>query len=160
MALVAAFAVAAAGCGRQQPDEGEGRQVEPMVQELQTMTARFAPVDLSADIATLPPNEQQTLAKLVEAARVFDALFLRQVWAGNEPMLLALLNDPSELGRARLRYFLINKGPWSRLDHNQPFIPGAPSKPPQGNFYAAGATKEEVEAWLKTLSSAERARAT
>src|SRR5687768_16205241 len=75
-------------------------------------------------------------------------------------MLLALLNDPSELGRACLRYFLINKGPWSRLDHNQPFIPGAPSKPPQGNFYAAGATKEEVEAWLKTLSSAEGARAT
>ena len=105
-------------------------------------------------LSTLPPNERQALAKLVEAAKVFDALFLRQVWAGNEPMLLTLLGDTSELGRARLHYFLINKGPWSRLDHNEPFVPGAPPKPPQGNFYPAGATKEEVEAWIKTLPAA------
>ena len=124
------------------------------------MTARFAPVDLTADISKLPQNERQALAKLVDAARVFDALFLRQVWAGNEPMLLTLLGDSSELGRARLHYFLINKGPWSRLDHNQPFVPGAPPKPPQGNFYPAGATKEEVEAWITTLPAAERTRAT
>ncbi len=88
---------------------------------------------------------------------MIDALFLRQVWAGNETMLLDLVRDQSELGRARLHYFLINKGPWSRLDHNEPFIPGAPPKPEQANFYPAGATKAEVEAWLKTLPEAERA---
>ena len=54
------------------------------------MTARFAPVDLTADVAALPGNERQALAKLVEAAKVFDALFLRQVWEGNETMLLDL----------------------------------------------------------------------
>ena len=43
------------------------------------------------------------------------------------------------------------QGPWSRLDHNEPFIPGAPPKPPQANFYPAGATKAEVEAWIKSL---------
>ena len=30
-----------------------------------------------------------------------------------------LVRDQSPLGRERLHYFLINKGPWSRLDHNQ-----------------------------------------
>ena len=55
---------------------------------------------------------------MIRAAQVMDALFLRQVWAGNESMLLALQQDQSPIGRARLRYFLINKGPWSRLDHN------------------------------------------
>jgi hypothetical protein len=100
------------------------------------------------------------LAKLVEAAKVFDALFLRQVWNGNESLLLDLMRDGSPLGRARLHSFLINKGPWSRLDHNEPFIAGVPPKPPEGNFYPAGATKEEVEAWLKTLSAADRTRAT
>ena len=75
-------------------------------------------------------------------------------------MLLDLVRDDSPLGRARLHYFLINKGPWSRLDDNEPFIAGAPTKPPQGNFYPAGATKDEVEAWFKTLPAAERARAT
>ena len=131
-----------------------------MVQELLAKTARFAPVDLTADISGLAPNERQALARLVEAARVFDALFMRQVWAGNESMLLSLLGDPSDLGRARLHYFLLNKGPWSRLDHNEPFVSGAPPKPPQANFYPAGATKEEVDVWLKTLSPAERTRAT
>jgi len=56
-------------------------------------------------------------------------------------MLLDLLHDQSALGTARLRYFILNMGPWSRLDANAAFIPGAPPKPPQANFYPAGATK-------------------
>ena len=78
---------------------------------LQEMTARFAPVDLSADLSALPANERQALAKLVDAARVLDALYLRQVWAGNASMLQALAHDTSDLGQARLRYFL---RPWRR----------------------------------------------
>ena len=124
------------------------------------MAARFAPVELTADISSLPTNERQALARLVEAAKIFDSLFLRQVWSGNESMLLALAQDSSELGRARLHYFLVNKGPWSRLDHNEPFIPGAPPKPPQGSFYPPGSTKEAVESWIKALPTAERTRAT
>ncbi len=131
-----------------------------MLQQLHTMTARFAPVDLTADLSALAPNERQALARLIDAAKVFDALFLRQVWAGNEAMLLTLAGDRSELGQARLRYFLINKGPWSRLDDDEPFVPGAPPKPPQANFYPAGATKDDIDAWLKTLPAAERTRAT
>ena len=61
--------------------------------KLETMAARFAPVDLTADVSKLPANERQALAKLVEAAKVIDALFLRQVWAGNETMLLDLVRD-------------------------------------------------------------------
>lgn len=124
------------------------------------MTARFAPVDLTADLSALPSNERRALARLIEAATVFDALFLRQVWAGNETLLLSLAGDRSELGQARLHHFLINKGPWSRLDDNEPFVPGVPAKPPQANFYPAGATKEEIEGWLTSLPAAERTRAT
>jgi hypothetical protein len=150
MASIVASTVAAAAVHAQQSSS-------PNLEQLKTMTARFAPVDLSADLTSLPANERQALARLVAAGKVMDTLFLRQVWAGNETMLLDLLQDTSELGRARLHYFLINKGPWSRLDENAPFIPGAPKKPEQANFYPAGATKEEVEAWIATLSGAQRA---
>jgi peptidase M49-like protein len=132
----------------------------PDLASLQTMTARFAPVDIGADASKLPAGEQKALAKLVEAAKLMDALFLRQVWAGNESLLLELVRDDSPLGRARLHYFLINKGPWSRLDHNQPFVPGVPEKPESANFYPAGATKPEVERWMASLPESERARAT
>ena len=51
------------------------------------MTARFAPTDISADLSKLSAADRQVLAKLVEASKIMDALFLRQVWAGNEAML-------------------------------------------------------------------------
>jgi hypothetical protein len=132
----------------------------PGADQLKNMSARFAPVDLSADVSKLPSNERQALAKLVDAAKVMDALFLRQVWAGNEPMLLTLLQDTSPVGRERLHYFLVNKGPWSRLDHNDAIVPGAPAKPEQANFYPPDATKNQVEEWLSTLSGSQKTFAT
>ena len=152
MAAIAASAIAA-GAAAQEPRM-------PDLSELNAMTARFAPVDLSADAASLPENERRALARLVDAARVMDALFLRQVWSGNETMLLDLLRDTSDLGRARVRYFLLNKGPWSRLDENRPFVPGAPPKPTEGNFYPAGAAKSDVDAWIAALPEAQRTAAT
>ncbi len=132
----------------------------PDLAELQAMTPRFAPVEVSADISRLPSSEQKALAKMVEAGLIMDTLFLRQVWSGNENMQSQLQKDNSPLGKARLHYFLINKGPWSRLDSYTPFIPGAPKKPEGANFYPSGATKAAIETWLKTLSETERARAT
>jgi hypothetical protein len=127
---------------------------------LDTMAARFAPTDIVADISRLSPADRQVLAKLVQASKIMDALYLRQVWAGNEAMLLDLVRDQTPEGRARLHYFLINKGPWSRLDDNEVFVPGAPPKSAGANYYPEGATKEELERWIATLPPAERARAT
>jgi hypothetical protein len=131
----------------------------PTLQQLETMSARFAPAELGADVSALPANERQALVRMIEAAKIFDVLFLRQVWAGNEPLLLDLARDRSDVGQARLHYFLLNKGPWSRLDHFEPFIPGVPKKPEGANFYPAAATKADVEAWLKTLPAADRDKA-
>ncbi len=134
--------------------------VLPDLAQLQRMAARFAPVDIGADLSALPANERQALARLVRAGRVMDGIFLRQVWGGNPALLVDLAGDQSALGRARLHYFLINKGPWSRLDHDAPFVPGVPAvKPDAANFYPAGAGKAEVENWIKTLE-AERPAAT
>jgi hypothetical protein len=127
---------------------------------LQQMTARFSPTEITADLSSLPASDRRVLGKLVEASKVVDALFLRQVWEGNEAMLLDLVRDGSAAGRARLHYFLINKGPWSRLDHHEVFIPGAPPKPAAANFYPAGASKADLEKWLASLPEAERPRAT
>jgi hypothetical protein len=132
----------------------------PDLKKLETMAKRFAPVEISADISKLPLREKQALAKLVSAGLIMDSLFMRQVWAGNESMLLDLLKDQTPLGRARLHYFLINKGPWSRLDNNEVFLPGAPPKPAEANFYPTGASKQEIEAWLNGLSAIENSRAT
>ena len=128
--------------------------------ELEKKAARFAPTDLGADLSAFTAADRQVLGKLIEASKLVDALFLRQVWFGNEATLLDLLRDSSAEGHARLHYFLINKGPWSRLDGDEVFVPGAPPKPPGANFYPADATKAEIEKWIQSLPDAERRRAT
>jgi hypothetical protein len=128
----------------------------PDAKQLQAQAARFGTVELAPDVTALPESERAALAKLVEAAQIMDALFLRQVWAGNETLLIALAADPSPLARARLDNFLLNKGPWSRLDHDAPFMPGVPTKPAGANFYPEDATKEEIESWFASLPAAEQ----
>ena len=150
-------AVALAGlCGALAAAQG-GRVSEAA--RLQQMAARFAPTEIRVDVSKLTPADRKVLAKLVEASQIMDALFLRQVWVGNDAMLIDLAGDQSPEGRARLHYFLINKGPWDRLDHNKPFVAGAPEKPAGANFYPEGAAKADIERWMKSLPDAERAKA-
>jgi hypothetical protein len=132
---------------------------ETPAQRLKDIAKQFAPVDLKVDLSSLPINERRALAKIVRAARLMDALFLRQAWSGNAPLLLDLVRDSSPLGKAFLHAFLLNGGPWDRLASNAPFIPGVPPKPPQSDFYPLDATKAEVERWIKSLPPSERAQA-
>jgi peptidase M49-like protein len=132
----------------------------PDTAAIQKMAARFAPTEIGADLSKLSEPDRRVLAKLVEASKIVDALFLRQVWNGNEAMLLDLVRDQSPLGRERLHYFLINKGPWSRIEHNQIFVPGAPPKPAAANFYPEGASKADIERWIQGLPESEKSRAT
>jgi hypothetical protein len=164
MAVASASLIATlAACKAQAPSTpppAPAPAVDKAVSELQSKSARFAPTDLTADITALPANEREALAHMVRAAQVMDALFLEQVWAGNEAMLYTLIKDDSPLGKARLHEFLINKGPWARLDHNAVFIPDAPEKLPSANYYPEGATKADVEKWINSLSGAGKASAT
>src|SRR5262245_16643457 len=139
---------------------GEDMRLLPETARLNQMAARFAPVDIRVDLSKLSPGDRHALASLVQAARITDALFMRQMWAGNESMLLRLMEDTTPLGRARLDYYMINRGPWSQLDDNAVFVPGAPTKPEAANFYPTGATKAEVEAWIGGLEGEAKAAAT
>jgi hypothetical protein len=162
VALVSLVVLALAACSSPTPapkPEPAKEVVVPEQARLQAAAAQYAPTEIGADITKLPANEQQALAKLVQAGWIMDALFLRQAWSGNEGLLLNLLADGSPLGQARLHYFLINKGPWDRLDHNKPFIAGVPAKPEGANFYPAGAAKSDIEAWMKSLPEAQQVQA-
>src|SRR2546421_3771775 len=121
---------------------------------------RFAPTVMTANTARLSPNDRKALQKIIAAAKLYDPLYLRQIWSGNETLLKKLQADPTPLGRMRLHYFMINKGPWSQLDDNQPFIEGVPPRPPTANFYPSDMTKDEFNSWVNTLSAGEKEKAT
>src|SRR6266581_2020082 len=65
----------------------------PDTSRLQAMAARFAPTEIGADLSSLSAVDRQVLAKLIEASKIIDGLFLDQVWAGNAAMLLDLGKD-------------------------------------------------------------------
>ncbi|HKP85188.1 MAG TPA: hypothetical protein VJZ26_03770 [Blastocatellia bacterium] len=122
--------------------------------------SRFAPTEVTADVSHLSDGDRKALDKIIQAAKLMDPIFYRQVWSGNVALKAKLEADTSPVGRERLHYFVINKGPWSRLDKDEPFIPGVPhEKPPQAGFYPDDITKEEFNAWAEGLSEADRNKA-
>ena len=162
LALLSVTFATLSSCGTAQAPGGSPSAggVDPETSALQAKIRQFAPTEITAQVSALPENERQALAKMVEAAQLFDGLFLQQAWADNPAMLARLSADDSAVGRARLHYFLINKGPWDRVDHNKAFIPGAPAKPEMGNYYPADSTKAEVEQWIASLPATAKAEAT
>jgi hypothetical protein len=132
-----------------------------MKSSLAAKIAQYAPTDITADASLLSPGDRQALDKLIEAAKLMDPIFLRQVWSGNAALKAKLEADTSEEGRERYHFFMINKGPWDRRDKNKPFIDGVPQeKPLQAGFYPDDITKDEFNMWIETLSPAEREKAT
>jgi hypothetical protein len=132
----------------------------PDLAQLQQMNARFAPVKLKHDESGLSAGDRKALAKLVDAAKILNFVFMDQLWSGDRALYASLQKDTTPLGKARLHYFWLNKGPWSDLDGHTAFIPGVPERKPLGaNFYPENMTREEFEAWSKKLSPAERQQA-
>ena len=86
--------------------------------------AQFAPVVLEADLSHLPESERQVVAKLIEASRLLDPIFDRQVWAAyprHHERLRAAAEDGGAREQLVLEYFEIMRGPWDRQDHFAPF---------------------------------------
>ena len=124
----------------------------PDLEQLQKMTARFAPTELKVDLSTLSEGDRKALVKLLQAARVIDDIFLTQYWSGNQALYGKLRSDHTALGKARLHYFWLNKSPWSALDNHSAFLPGVPQRKPEGaNFYPESMTKQQFESWVQKL---------
>lgn len=139
---------------------GQGGAGLPSQARLEQMASRFAPTPMRVDITGLSAGDRQALAKLIEAARIFDDVFLQQMWNGNTALLQKLQKDKSPLGRARLHYFWINKGPWSEIDEYKAFLPGVPAhKFPGANFYPEDVTKAQLETWFAALPEDEQQKA-
>jgi hypothetical protein len=87
----------------------------PDLAHLNQMIARFAPVPVKYDTSTLSTQDRQAMPKLIEAARLLNFVFMDQIWSGNRALYAKLQQDATPLGKQRLHYFWLNKGPWSSL---------------------------------------------
>lgn len=132
----------------------------PDLAQLQKMSARFAPTPIRVDVSKLSAGDRNALVKLIEASRILNEVFMHQYWSGDVALHEKLQRDTTPLGKARLHYFWLNKGPWSNIDDDAPFIPGVPATKPLGaNFYPEDMTKAQFESWVATLPAAQQEQA-
>ena len=128
--------------------------------EIEKMKSRFAAAPLRVDTTGLSPGDQQALVKLIQAARILDRVFMQQLWSGNLALYAKLQKDQTPLGKARLDYFWLNKGPWSSLDGNKAFLPAVPpQKLPGANFYPEDMSKQDFESWLASQPETDQQQA-
>jgi len=153
---VAALAVVVMGCAKKAPQE-EASVAMPFehmaADSLRMEMARFAPVEITYDESILSQPEKDALAKLVQVSHLLNEIFLRQVWSGNIAMrneLKQLAETPDAnqpLAQDLYRFFMLNAGPWIRLEGDKPFI-GTMPKPAGAGFYPADMTKDEFESYV------------
>jgi hypothetical protein len=133
----------------------------PVLAELKRMAARFAPTSIRVDTSKLSAGDKQALVKLIQASRLMNTIYMRQIWSGDLGLYHKLQQDHTPLGRERLHYFWLMKSPWSSLDNETAFLPGVPPKKlPGANFYPGDMTREEFETWVKTLPKDQQDEAT
>jgi len=122
---------------------------------------RLKRVKLDGHLDSLKESEKKVVLKLIEASKLLDQIYLRQVWEGNPNLEENLSKDKTKQGTMLHLLFKQNAGPWSRLDHDEAFIPNVPAPKPKGaGFYPLDMTTAEFETWIKGLSEKERASAT
>ncbi len=105
------------------------------------------------DRSLLDENERNVVAKLIEASRLIDEIFWRQVSEENPETRARLASQAigSAIDRAGYQYFLANRGRWDRLAEGEPFIGplGEQGRRPDGAaFYPADMTKDEFERYV------------
>lgn len=115
------------------------------------------PATIDVDVTRLPRSEQAALVPILRAAREMDALYLQQVWPGTRALMVEREADRASAAQTELAALNFFKGPWG--PKGGPFIAGVPFERPIGDFYPAGATKHDLDAWLAKLSAPERKRA-
>jgi len=116
--------------------------------QLKKQLDKFVPVTISYDQTLLSEQDQQVIAKLVQAANYMDRIFLRQVYVDNEKILKQLQASQIPDDLICLDYFKIMYGPWDRLNDNQPFLVSF-EKPEGANFYPSGMSKDAFYEWLE-----------
>ncbi len=134
------------GCGQGAKDD---TMKTDKIAQLQAELDKFAPVNLTFDETRLSENQKQVVRKLVEAGKIMDQIFFRQVWKGNPELKAKLAASDDPLAQKQLELMNIFFGPFNRLDHDKPFIDGVGEKPAGAAFYPEDMTKEEFQTYVK-----------
>jgi len=114
-----------------------------VVPDVAQRLAQLPRTTVSYDMSQLSESDRAVVAKLIEASKLIDEIYWRQVSEENPKWREQLAKQ----GGPGYDYFIANKGPWDRLKSDEPFI-GTTRKPEGAGFYPSDMTKEEFEKYV------------
>ena len=111
----------------------------PDAAKLKSMEARFAPVDVRVDVSRSAGRGARGARAADRSVAVHRCAVHAAALAGQRSAAAAVARGRRRRSGARASsYFLLNKGPWSELDEDRPFVPGRRDEAAAGgNFYPA-----------------------
>ena len=115
--------------------------------DLAAQRAKIARIEMNPDTSFLSAEERDVVNLLIQAARLMNPIYLRQVSAGNPATRAAIARSRRADRDKLLDMFDLHFGPWDTLAHNRPFW-GSQPLPPGGGLYPADMTKEKLDAYL------------
>ena len=138
LAIIAVVALVATACGNKNVEQPQ----EPVQEETNNLSDKYAEYTLTTDISHLSDNEREMLKLLFEAADIMDGLFWLENYGDNAELMARIADNPDLVKMATIAY-----GPWDGLDGNKPFVEGIGPKPAGAQFYPADMTEEEWNAF-------------
>ena len=114
--------------------------IEKYEQMIERKVEEFVAVNLTSDISHLSEKQKEMLSILFEVADIMDAIFWKQACPEKEQILAGLSSS------AEKDFFMLNYGPWERLNGDLPFPASIGAKPAGAGFYPPDMSKEEFDA--------------
>lgn len=121
-------------CNSSQKDENKAPQ-----SKIEKSLMNYADVKLESDLSVLSENQKKMIPLLIQAAKIIDELYWIQTCNQKDEMLNSIKDD------AVRKYFMINYGPWDKLEGLEPFIEGVPKRPYGANFYPVDMSYQEFD---------------
>ena len=84
--------------------------------------AIYEKVKLTTNLNVLTASERKVLPLLIEAAKIMDELFWKQVYPQRDSLLSTIKDEKTK------QFVMINYGPWDRLNGDKPFVNGISAK--------------------------------
>ena len=115
--------------------------------DLAERLAKFKPIHISFDSASLTDREKKMVSKLVDAAGLLDCIYWRQSDLEGLKLYLSLANSKNPEDQMLRQYLKINGGRFDLIDDNKPFV-GTALMPPGRGFFERGITRAEFDTYV------------
>ncbi|MDQ7948138.1 MAG: Zn-dependent hydrolase [Pedobacter sp.] len=128
-------------CTNTNPDDKKvnGKAKDSLLTYVAQRLPIYERVRLTTNLNELTVSERKVLPLLIQAAKIMDELYWKQVYPQRDSLLNQVRDEKTR------DFIMINYGPWDRLNGDKPFVAGIGPKPDGGTFYPANMTKEALE---------------